>query len=376
VGHTLRNPAQAAVLRTLAREGAAAMQRGPIADDIVRRVNGHGAERGLGGRMTADDLARYRPQRREALCTDWAPHWRVCGMPPPSSGHLALMQVLGIVERLPPGTARPAAGMHDADWLHRFTEAQRLAFADRNRFVGDPAFVAAPGGRWSSLLDAAYLDARAARVGARSMRQAVAGTPGTPGMSDGGTSHVGVVDGEGRAVALTTSIEAMFGARLMSDGGTGLPGGFLLNNQLTDFTFVPRDADGRDVANRVQPGKRPRSSMSPTFVFDRRDGRLVAVAGSALGAHIIPAVARSLVATLQWQLHPQEAVALPNVSALNGPTLLESGRFDAGVVQALRERGHEVAEQPLPTGLGVLVWRDGAWHGGADPRREGSVRGR
>ena len=228
------------------------------------------------------------------------------------------------------------------------------------------------------------IDARAARVGPRSMRQAPAGDPAAPALAlaapaaapEGGTTHVSVVDAVGRAVALTSSIEAMFGARLMSDGGTGLPGGFLLNNQLTDFSFVPSDAQGRPLANRVEGGKRPRSSMSPTLVFDRRDGRLAMVTGSALGAHIIPAVARTLVGTLRWQLHPQDAVALPQVSALNGPTLLEAGRFEPAVVQALRERGHEVVEQPLPTGLSALAWRDGAWHGAADPRREGAVRGR
>jgi gamma-glutamyltranspeptidase/glutathione hydrolase len=396
VGHRLRNPALAAVLRTLARDGARAMTAGAIAEDIVRRVNAHGALPAAG--MTADDLARYRPQRRAPLCADWTERWRVCGMPPPSSGPLAVMQALALLDRLDrrdrlepaertdrtDRSAAPAAPP-DAAWLHRFTEAQRLAFADRNRHVGDPDFVAAPGGRWERLLDPAYLDARAALVGPRSLRQAPAGDPTAASpvalaapmaAPEGGTSHVSVVDGDGRAVALTTSIEAMFGARLMSDGGSGLPGGFLLNNQLTDFALQPRDAEGREVANRVQPGKRPRSSMSPVFVFDRRDGTLVAVAGSALGAHIIPAVARTLVASLQWGLHPQDAVAQPNVSALNGPTLLEAGRFDAAVVQALRERGHEVIEQPLPTGLGLLVRRDGVWHGGADPRREGVVRGR
>ena len=384
VGHVLRNPALAAVLRAVARDGAAALHRGAVAADVVRRVGAHGARGGMGGRLTPEDMERYRPQRRSALCADWAPHWRVCGMPPPSAGQLTLMQVLGIVERLGPGAERPAAGAQDIDWLHRFTEAQRLAFADRNRHVGDPAFVAPPAGRWDSLLDADYLDRRAARVGARSMRQAPAGDPTQPALAlrsptpgpEGGTTHVSVVDSAGRAVALTSSIEAMFGARLMSDGGTGLPGGFLLNNQLTDFSFVPADADGRPLANRVEGGKRPRSSMSPTLVFDRRDGRLTMVAGSALGAHIIPAVARTLVATLRWQMHPQDAVALPQVSALNGPSLLEAGRFETGVAQSLRERGHEVVEQPLPTGLTALAWHEGAWQGAADPRREGSVRGR
>ncbi|MFN5166005.1 MAG: gamma-glutamyltransferase family protein [Pseudomonadota bacterium] len=387
VGHVLRNPAQAAVLRAVARDGAAALHRGAVAADIVRRAAAHGApgaQPAPAGRMTAADLERYRPQRRAALCADWAPHWRVCGMPPPSAGQLTLMQTLGIVERLGPGAAAPPAGVGDADWLHRFTEAQRLAFADRNRHVGDPDFVAPPSGRWDSLLDAGYLDARAARGGPRRMGLAPGGAPAAPARAlaapaaapEGGTTHVSVVDAVGRAVALTSSIEAMFGARLMSDGGTGLPGGFLLNNQLTDFSFVPSDAQGRPLANRVEGGKRPRSSMSPTLVFDRRDGRLAMVTGSALGAHIIPAVARTLVGTLRWQLHPQDAVALPQVSALNGPTLLEAGRFEPAVVQALRERGHEVVEQPLPTGLSALAWRDGAWHGAADPRREGAVRGR
>jgi gamma-glutamyltranspeptidase/glutathione hydrolase len=174
---------------------------------------------------------------------------------------------------------------------------------------------------------------------------------------------------------MTTTIEAFFGARVMSDGGTGLPGGFLLNNQMTDFSAAPADAQGRPVANRVQPGKRPRSSMSPTLVFDKADGRLAMTLGSPGGPHIIHFTAKTLIGTLQWGLDAQRAIDLPNFGSLNGPTLLEKGLFPAATAQALRERGHVVNEIDLTSGLQAIQRRQSGWFGGADPRREGVVRG-
>jgi gamma-glutamyltranspeptidase/glutathione hydrolase len=384
VGHLLRNPALAAVLRAIAARGSAALHEGPIAADLVRRVRGHAAQPGL---LQPSDLAAYAPVRRAAICTDWLAAYRVCGFPPPSSGHLTMMQILGLLERLPARDA-PRAGLVEgvpgAEWLHRYAEAARLAYADRDQYIADPAFAAAPGGDWRVMLDGAYLSQRATLVGDRSAGRAPPGRPGAlpltwapmPAQTEGGTSHVSVVDASGQAVALTTSIEAVFGARLMADGGTGLPGGYLLNNQLTDFSFLPSDAAGRPVANRVQPGKRPRSSMSPTLVFDAGDGRLLMTLGSPGGAAIIHYTAKALVGSLQWGLDAQRAIDLPNFVVFNAPgTVLEARRFPAATVDALRARGHTVVEVELTSGIQALQRTATGWHGAADPRREGVVVG-
>lgn len=380
VGHRLRNPALAAVLRQIAARGSAALHEGPVAADIVRRVRQHPSNP---GRMTEADLSAYRVKAREPICTDWMSRYRVCGMPPPSSGHLAVMQILGLLERSP-AVARPLdQGLPGADWLHLYTEAARLAYADRAQYVGDPDFVPAPPGGWQALLDDGYLRQRAALIGPRSMGTASPGRPGgersalapQPEQPEYGTSHISIVDGEGRALAMTTTIEAVWGSRIMSDGGSGQPGGFLLNNQLTDFSAVPADEQGRPIANRVQPGKRPRSSMSPTLVFDRGDGRLLMTAGSPGGAAIIHFTAKTLIASLDWGLNVQQAISLPNFGSYNGPTLLEKGRFPAATAEALKARGHQVVEADLTSGLQALQRTPGGWFGGADPRREGVVRG-
>jgi gamma-glutamyltranspeptidase/glutathione hydrolase len=190
-----------------------------------------------------------------------------------------------------------------------------------------------------------------------------------------GTSHISVVDAQGRAVAMTTTIEAGFGARLMADGGTGLPGGYLLNNQMTDFALAPADAQGRPVANRIEPGKRPRSSMSPTLVFDRRDGRFLMTLGSPGGPVIIHFTAKTMLGALQWGLDAQRAIDVPNFGTLGGPVFLERGMFPAATIQALRDRGHTVLEVELTSGLQAIQRTQSGWFGGADPRREGLVRG-
>ena len=387
VGHVLRNPALAAVLRQIAARGSAALHQGPVAEDLVRRVREHPTNP---GRMSLADLAAYTVQVREPLCTPWRT-WRVCGFPPPSSGHLAVMQILGIVDHL--GAAVPGAlsgGRPGADFLHRYTEAARLAYADRALYVADPAFVPAPGGRWEQMLDPAYLRERAAQVGERSMGVATAGVPpawqraasaprplfaAQPAQPEGGTSHISIVDADGRALAMTTTIEAVWGARILADGGTGLPGGYLLNNELTDFSFAPADAQGRPIANRVQPGKRPRSSMSPTLVFDAASGALRMSAGSPGGAAIIHFTAKTLLGTLAFGLGAQRAIDLPNFGSLNGPTLLERGRFDAATVDALKARGHAVQEVEMTSGLQAIERTPSGWFGGADPRREGIAMG-
>ncbi len=375
VGTVLRNPELAATLRAVAAGGADAFYRGEIAADIVRAVQAHPNR----GRLAAADLAGYQAKERSAVCTDYK-RWRICGMPPPSSGGVAVAQMLGIfsarnIAVVPPvesdGGLQP-----QVDAVHLFSEAGRLAFADRNVYVADPDFIAVD---WMALTNPRYLADRAKLVGPRSMGRAEAGVPAgyplawaaDPGQREA-TSHLSAVDGFGNAVAMTTSIEDGFGARLMVRG-------FLLNNQLTDFSFAPSDR-GLPIANRVQPGKRPRSSMAPTLVFDRASGELLGTLGSPGGSQIIGYVARTLVALLDWNLDIQQAIAMPNFGSRNGPTEVEQGRFGRDVVEGLQARGHEVREIPMTSGLqGIVRVRlpDGAkaWAGGADPRREGVALG-
>ena len=372
VGTLLRNPELAAVLRAVAQDGPDAFYRGAVARDIVAKVRGHAGNPGV---LSEADLAAYQPKTREALCTDWQ-RFRLCGFPPPSSGHIAILQMLGMLEHAPAAAAPLDNGLPSADFLHRYTEAARLAFADRAMYLGDPDFVAPPAGDWKSLIAPEYLKQRAALIGPRSMKTAQAGVPGgaklaqaaMPEQPEYGTSHISIVDGDGRAVAMTTTIEDQFGARQMVRG-------FLLNNELTDFSFAPQDALGRPVANRVQPGKRPRSSMSPTLVFDKASGQLVMSAGSPGGALIIHFTAKTLLGTLAWGLNPQQAINLPNFGSTNGPTLLEDKRFPAATVEALKARGHELRETAMTSGLQAIQRVPGGLFGGADPRREGVVAG-
>ena len=380
VGHVLRNPALADVLRAIASRGSAALYTGPVAADMVARVRNHPTNP---GRLSEADLAAYAAKPREAICTDWKVVYRVCGFPPPSSGHIAVMQILGILERSPPVAQPLVDGIPSPDWLHLYTEAARLAFADRATYLGDPDFVAPPAGEWTSLLDDAYLKQRAALVGSQSMNVAKPGTPGPlraaygaqPLHPEGGTSHISIVDAEGRAIAMTTTIEAVWGSRILADGGTGKAGGYMLNNELTDFSFAPADAEGKPIANRVQPGKRPRSSMSPSLVFDKRDGKLVMSAGSPGGAAIIHFTAKTLIGTLDWGLNAQQAINLPNFGSFNGPTVLEQKRFPPATIEALKARGHTVDEIDMTSGLQAIQRTPSGWFGGADPRREGVVMG-
>jgi len=399
VGHLLKNPEYAAVLRDIAQHGSKALLEGPVAEAIVRKVQGHATNP---GKLSLADLAAYQPVKRQALCSDYSPSaagapasqpastrsYRLCGFPPPSSGGIAVAQILGIMANTPAGQmGLDAGGLPSADWLHLYAEASRLAFADRNQYVADPAFVGAPAGDWSSMLRPDYLAQRAGLIGARSMQQAQPGRPGSvqlayasqPYQQEYGTSHISIVDRYGNAIAMTTTIEDQFGSRQMVNTGRGLAGGFLLNNELTDFSLAPRDAQGQPIANRVEPGKRPRSSMAPTLVFDKATDRLVISAGSPGGAWIIHYTTKTLYGMLNWGLMPQQAINLPNFGSLNGPTVLEEKRFPAATVQALQTRGAEVKEQNLTSGLQAISRGEAHgkswWFGGADPRREGIVMG-
>lgn len=382
VGHVLRNPEYAHVLRRIAAQGSRALHEGPVAQAIVART----AQPPLAGTLSLDDLQTYRPREREALCLDHtarARTYRICGFPPPSSGQIAIGQILGLLGHTTPQGAEWAGGLPSPDFVHRYTEASRLAFADRAQFVADPDFVSAPGGDWRSLLAPDYLRLRSTLIGAQSMKVALPGQPGgtktsfapMPMQHEYGTSHISVVDAHGRAVAMTTTIEAAFGARRMVTTDPARPGGFLLNNQLTDFSFAATDAQGRPIANRVEPGKRPRSSMSPTLVFDKASGELLMSGGSPGGALIIHYTAKLLAGTLHGGLNAQQAISLPNFGSLNGPTLLESGRFGLAMTEALKTRGHEVREMEMTSGLQAIERTATGWFGGADPRREGIVLG-
>lgn len=379
-GTLLRNPELAAVLRRIAREGSDAFYKGDIAQAIVDKVQRHPSNP---GKLALSDLAAYQPKKRAPMCHPYgAPPraFRVCGFPPPSSGAIAVGQILGILAQTNAASLPLQDGLPSAEWLHLYTEAARLAFADRGQYLGDPDFVQPPAGSWDSLLAPAYLASRARLIGAQSMKVAQPGTPGPVAVRYGpsaeqveyGTSHISIVDGNGHAVAMTTTIEDAFGARQMVRG-------FLLNNELTDFSFAPADAQGRPIANRVQPGKRPRSSMAPTLVFDQATGQLVMSGGSPGGALIIHYTAKTLYGVLNWGLTPQQAVDLPNFGSTNGPTLLEQRRFPPATVQALQARGHEVREMDMTSGLQAITL--GNVHGrqmllgGADPRREGIVMG-
>ncbi len=374
VGTLMRNPQLATTLRAVADGGADAFYRSAIATDIVRAVGTHPNP----GRLEVADFARYEAKERAPVCSDYR-RWRICGMPPPSSGGIAVAQILGVLAQRNIAVSPP----HSIDGrlepqgeaVHLFSEAGRLAFADRNVYVADPDFAPID---WQALTHPRYLADRARLITDRSMGRAQPGVPAGYTMAWAphesqreSTSHISVVDRFGNAVSMTTSIEDQFGARMMVRG-------FLLNNQLTDFSFVP-DEGGKPVANRVQPGKRPRSSMAPTLVFDRASGRLLATLGSPGGSQIIGYVARTLVGLVDWDLDIQQSISMPNFGSRNGPTELEQGRFSAALIDGLKARGHEVREIPMTSGLQGIVRvrladRD-AWSGGADPRREGIALG-
>jgi gamma-glutamyltranspeptidase/glutathione hydrolase len=369
VGSVLTNAAYAATLRSIATGGADAFYRGEIARDIVDTANSH---RTNPGDLTLADLAGYTVQVREAVCDTYR-GYRVCGMPLPSSGGLTVLQMLKILEPYDMRAMGPASFWS----VHFFSEAGRLAFADREIYEADPAFYTPPAG----LLDKAYLLGRSALIRPEaSMRFAAPGNPPErvlpankvalgrdAALEFPSTSHLSIVDKYGNAVAMTTTIEDAFGSRLMTKGG------FLLNNELTDFSFAPTD-HGKLVANRIEGGKRPRSAMSPTIVYDKL-GRVAIVAGSPGGSAIINYVAKTLIGIIDWDLDPQAAVALPNFGSRNGPTELEKDTSIVALEPKLMMLGAPVWVTDHNSGLHVIQRTKNGWVGGADPRREGIVRG-
>ncbi|HUQ50598.1 MAG TPA: gamma-glutamyltransferase [Gammaproteobacteria bacterium] len=369
VGHLLKNPEYAAALKLLAARGAEPMHTGELAAAIAAEVRDNNVRP---GRMTPEDLAAYEPHMSAPLCTAYR-SWRVCGPQLPSSGGVTTQQVLGMLAHfdLPDIRTQPAQA------IHLFAEANRLAFADRNFYLGDPQFVPAP---VAGLLDPSYLRNRAALIDpTKALATISAGEPlpaaawdYAPGTATErpSTSHFSIVDRFGDGVAMTTSVQGAFGSQLMV-------GGFILNNQLTDFDYVP-SVGGKPVANRIEGGKRPLSSMSPTMLLDER-GRLRLLVGSPGGTRIIGFVAQSIIGVVDWNLDVQQAVAAPHFLAEEGPVELEEGTAITANEEALEALGHNVALNDLNSGLHAIAVehtrRGRVLYGGVDPRREGAALG-
>ena len=361
-GDTLRNPAYAAFLRRLARGGADALYKGETAARIVERVR----QGVFPGSLTTADLARYKVIEREALCRPWQ-NAQVCVPPPPSSG-VATLQLLAILDR----TDIAARGAADPQAWYLFAESQRLMYADRDRYVADPAFVGVP---VDGLLDPAYVAERARSIGARSGPPPTAGTP--PGViattgrdrtaEPVGTSHFIVGDSAGNVVSMTTTVESIFGSGRMVDG-------FFLNNQLTDFSFVPTDPTGLPAANAVAPGKRPRSSMTPLVLLDG-ERRFIGAFGSPGGSAILGYVAKTMVGAVLWKLPVQQAIELPNLIARGSSFGGEVTKFSPAIIEGLKARGITLRPgQGEDSGIHAVMIRDGGrLDAGFDPRREGVV---
>jgi gamma-glutamyltranspeptidase/glutathione hydrolase len=368
IGHRLRNPEFAATLRAIAAGGANAFYEGPIAQAIVDAV---AAAPTTPGGMTLDDLKNYRVKERPPLCISYRAH-EVCGVGPPSSGGPTVAQTLKLIEPLDIGTT-PAAALN-ARAVHFITEAEKLAFADRNKYIGDPDFVAVPDG----LLDDAYIAERRKLIDpqrAAADKPKAGEPPGLKRQSFGvdatiersGTSHISIIDEAGNAVSMTTTIEGGFGSHNWAAG-------FLLNNELTDFSFVPVDAAGQPVANAVAPGKRPRSSMAPTIVFDTQRN-VEAVVGSPGGSRIILYVLKTLVGLFDWRLDAQQAADLTNFGSQGSGLEIELDWVAVPIGLTLRPLGHRIVPSLMNSGIHIVMRRDGHLEGAADARREGAALG-
>ncbi|HML28850.1 MAG TPA: gamma-glutamyltransferase family protein [Hyphomicrobium sp.] len=366
-GELLKNPAYAATLRVIADRGPAAFYSGEIADAIVEAVRGAAS---IKGDMTAADLASYSALEQPPVCVDYRRR-KVCGMGPPSSGGLTVGAVLKLIEPFPE-VQGPAAAM-TAPALHIISEAEKLAYADRNRYIGDPDRIPVPSG----LLDDGYLAERRKLIDPKkAMEKAEPGLP--PGLAKKtfgvdatyevpGTTQVSIIDDDGDALAMTATVESAFGSHLWAKG-------FLLNNELTDFSFVPVDSYGVAVANAVEGGKRPRSSMAPTIVLSA-DGTPEIVTGSPGGSQIILYVVKTLVAMIDWDMNAQRAAALTNFGSQGGPFLIEYSLPILWPTFELTLYGQAVAGATMTSGVNTVARHGGLLEGGADPRREGVALG-
>lgn len=370
-GTRIVNEAYAQTLEAIAEGGAAAFYSGTIAEDIARAVR---EAEGNPGLLAEADLAAYRVKERKAVCFDYRGH-DICGMGPPSSGALTIGQILKMVEPFD----LAGLGADNPESWRLIGDASRLAFADRDRYMADSDFVKMPKG----LLNDGYLEERAGLIEGDRMDggmalPAEAVKPGEPPEDHAlfraddlsielpSTSHFSIVDGNGNAVSMTTTIENAFGSGLMVRG-------FLLNNELTDFSFIP-DVDGQAIANRVEPGKRPRSSMAPTIVY--RDGKPWLVLGSPGGSRIIGYVAKTLIAMIDWGMGPAEAVSMPHLVNRFGTYDIEAGTAAEGLAPALSAMGYKVSTRDLNSGLHLIEITPDGLRGAADPRREGVALGR
>ncbi|WP_425409658.1 gamma-glutamyltransferase [Hyphococcus sp.] len=376
VGHVLKNPVYAQSVKMIADEGARAFYEGPIAQAIVEAVNNAPNP----GGMTLQDLAGYEPVKRDPVCSDYRTY-QICSMAPPSSGGVTALQILSLLENFD----MTGAGAGSIEAIHLLFEASRLAYADRNQYLADNDMLSgeeglSPQAVIAGLLNPPYIQARAGLIDVSKAAQTV--KPGDPSayeiegsvgewkkygadasLEPPSTSHFVIVDGDGRVVSMTTTVEFAFGSHIMAAG-------MILNNQLTDFSFLP-ERDGRPVANAVAPGKRPRSSMTPAIVFDD-EGALWSAVGSPGGPAIIGYVVKTLIAMIDWNMNPQEAIEYPNAVYPRGEPLLEEDGFESQIIEGLKAKGHQVQVRGLNSGVHALkVNPDGTYEGGADPRREG-----
>jgi gamma-glutamyltranspeptidase / glutathione hydrolase len=367
IGYLLKNPDFANTLQQIKLGGAPSLYIGQLADKIVDKVQSHPTNPGL---LSLNDMQNYQAKQRESICLDYK-KYTLCGMPPPSSGGLTVLETLGLIDQFEQNN-----NLNKSAYLpHLFVEASKLAFADRNQFIADPDFIKVP---THELLSQTYLKERASLIKAdRILKTPVnPGDPYThgqayaPDVMDHGisTTHMSIVDDQGMVVSMTTSIENAFGSRQMV-------GGFLLNNQLSDFSFSPTQ-NGLIVANRVEPHKRPRSSMAPTIVLNKETGQPVLAIGSPGGSRIIGYVAQSLLAILDEKRPLDQALAQAHITNRNGATEIESDRANTDLNNTLKALGHEPTFKVMTSGLhAIQINEDGTLIGAADPRREGVALG-